>query len=218
MTNKHTVPPTRGNAEKPNRYLSLVVAMGTAVLVSGCGSSIGNMTTSSLFGANPAQQQAQAAAGTTNTALPAQPAAPQSTPAARAMHVGALTARAVKCGYNFDPGQLKAAFFASEAARGTQPNQTAVLEQAYNVSFNGVNKVATTEPNYCNKNKTKKIKADLTRALAGDFAPPAAPKKVAEQNDGIFGSLFDPDAVVEEKGPAYGSQDWWDKQADKAGR
>lgn len=212
-----TPSPKRRTARASARMAGVAVTALIAFSLAGCGATIGNMTTSSLFGQS-SQHQAAAAQTTATGTLPAAPAQPTSTPTSRAMHVGALTARATKCGYNFDPTQLKAAFFAAEAAAGTPPTQNALLEQAYNVAFNGVNKVATTEANYCNANKTKTIKQDLTRALAGDFTPPVVKKPKVAQSDGIFGALFDPDTDTEERGPAYGSSEWWDSQADKAGR
>ena len=77
-----------------------------ALLLAGCGSS--SLTTASLTGGGA--QPAQAAAA------PAAP--PPSDPTSRALQVGATSARAVRCGFYFDPARLKASFLASEMATG----------------------------------------------------------------------------------------------------
>lgn len=193
-----------------------ILALATATLVlAGCSGGIGNVTTGSLFGSSSGSETAQATTGATPIVATA-PAAPQSTPIARAMHVGAVTARAMKCGYNFDPTNLKTSYLASETALGTSVADVATLEKAYNVAFNGVNKVAATEAGFCSEKKTKEIKADLTRALGGDFNPPVKVAAPAEEEEGFFGGLFG-GGSSSDKGPAYGSQEWWDKQAEKAG-
>ena len=126
-----------------------------------------------------------------------------------------MTARAVRCGYNFDPNKVKTNYFASEQAAGLAPEQAANLEKAYTIAFNGVNKAAVEDPNYCSSRKTQTIKADLGKLLAGDFAPPPPKQEVAKaQDEGFFGGLFSSNA---DTGPSWGSSDWWDSQAAKTG-
>ena len=187
--------------------LSLAACSGTAPSIS----------TGSLFGSASANAAPQAAANPGAAATPAaatEPALRPVTPTDRVFQVAAVTARAKKCGYNFDPDRLKATYFAAEAKLGTPPTEIANLEKVYTVAYNGVSKVANTEADYCSEKKTGEIKTDLARLLAGDFNPP--PKKVVAQQDSIFDTLFSGDAG--ENGPAYGSQEWWDKQAEKAGK
>jgi hypothetical protein len=154
--------------------------------------------------------------GSASAGGPAEQAAPAtSDPTSRAFLVGSVSARAVKCGYNFDPAKLKTSYLASEASLGASSEQIAKLEQVYAVAYGGVSKGAADEPNYCNDARTKEIKADLTRLLAGDYNPPQ--KKAAKQDDGgFFSSLFDNDGT-EEKGPKFGSSDWWESQSAKSG-
>ena len=109
-------------------------------------------------------------------ATAASPAPPPSTPTSRAFNIGMVTARATKCGYNFDPAKLKANYLAYERALSASADMTQI-ERTYDVSFNGVAKAVASESDYCSPEKTKTIKADLARHLAGDYTPSAPPKK-----------------------------------------
>jgi hypothetical protein len=150
---------------KPRAILLIFCSLGLAACSGG-----GGLSTASILGGG----EAAAAA----------PAPPTSDPMSRALNVGMVSARAAKCGYNFDPAKLKANYFASEAALGTSPQDMVKVEQIYTVAHNGVAKAAATEPNYCSEEKTKQIKEDLTKLLAGDYTPPA--RKVAEEDGGLF--------------------------------
>jgi hypothetical protein len=111
------------------------------------------------------------------------PATPTADPPARAFQVGTASARAVKCGFNFDPGKLKANYLAYEKQQA--PGQdTAKIERIYDVSFNGVAKAVAAEGDYCSDAKTRKIKADLTRHLAGDYTPNAPEEE--QDSGGLF--------------------------------
>jgi hypothetical protein len=140
----------------------LFVALATSGLC-GCGSSLPSLTTGSLFGAKAA------------------PAVAQNDPVSRAMDVAATSARAVKCGYNFDPAKLKNQYVTSETT--ANPADAAKLTQVYDTAFNGVSKALTEQPDYCTAAKTAKIKQALNRHLAGDYTP-APPEPVADT--GIF--------------------------------
>lgn len=138
-------------------------------------------------------------------------AAPANDPTSRALQVGTISARAAKCGYNFDAAALKSNYLAYEAAQGAQVADLGRLEMVYDTGFNGVSKAAAANPNYCDPKRTAQIKADLTRHLAGDYS---APQKVAKvQEESFFGGFFDADNV--ETGPSFGSEDWWSSQSDK---
>jgi hypothetical protein len=155
------------------RIQALVAAGVAALLCSGCGASIGNMTTGSLFGGSSAA-----------------PAAPQvvNDPTARAMQVGTTSARAQKCGFNFDPVRLRTQFLATESPALTNPADAAKLAQIYDTSLNGLSKaVAGQGQDYCSADKTRKIKEALNRHLAGDYTP--TPPEPVEEEAGIFGDL-----------------------------
>ena len=153
------------------------------------------VTISACSGATPLSTASILGGGSAAGATPAIPAAPASTPQSRALRVGAVAARAVKCGYNFDPTNLRAGFLAFESTAGTPPDQLPTAEKAYDAAFSGVGKAIAGDKDYCTNERTKSIKADLTRHLAGDFTEPR-PKaaKVAAQS-GIFGSFYDPDCA-----------------------
>lgn len=119
------------------------------------------------------------------TPADAAPPALRNDPTARAFGVGSSTARAVKCGFNFDPAKLKANFLAAEAQVGATPEDLAKIEKTYDISYASMSKVIAAEPNYCSEEKTKYIKADLAQHLAGDFTPrPLHPKR--EDGEGLF--------------------------------
>lgn len=178
-----------------------------AASLAGCSSGGGGVSTSSILGS--------ASTPSTADALVTAPPPVSSTPTTRAFQVGSVAARAQKCGYNFDEARLKSSYLANETGRGTPPDQMAQLEKVYEVARNGVAKAAAGEPNYCSDQKTKVIKADLNRLLAGDFEPPPAPvAKKEEDDEGFFGGLFGGGTPQEDN---FGSGDWWQKQQEKAG-
>jgi hypothetical protein len=170
--------------------LSLVfgcLVVGSSALGACSGNqTLSNLSTGSLFGGAAPPAEAQAA----TPAVAAAPVAAPSTPTDRAFQVGSVTARATKCGYNFDPARIKANYVAYETSLGATPDDVTKIEKIYTVAFNGVTKAAATEENYCSEKKTKEIKADLTKLLAGDYTP--TPRKVAaaEEDQGLFGSMF----------------------------
>lgn len=120
-------------------------------------------------------------------AQPAAVPAPPATPAARAFAVGGASARAARCGFYFDPVKLRANFLAAEQQTGATPEDLAKIEKNYDVSAATMAKVIAGEENYCSEEKTKYIKADLTRHLAGDYAP-GPPHAKKEEDEGLFSS------------------------------
>lgn len=112
---------------------------------------------------------------------------PPVTPTARAFAVGTASARATRCGFHFDPAKLRANFLAAEQQTGASPEDLAKIEKSYDVSAATMAKVIANEENYCADEKTKLIKADLTRHLAGDYTP-GAPHAKKEEDEGLFSS------------------------------
>lgn len=147
-------------------HLTLVLV---AAALAGC-SSTPSLSTGSLFGSDEAK--------------PTKPAGPVNDPPMRAFQVGTVSARAIKCGFNFDPAKLKTNYLAYERALGGANADLSKVERIYDVSFNAVAKAVSTENDYCSAEKTKTIKADLARHLAGDYAPGALPKK--QEEEGLF--------------------------------
>jgi hypothetical protein len=174
-----------------------------SLLLGGC-SGMSGLSTGSIFGGSSESKTTTAASS-----------APTNDPTARAFQVGTVSARAVKCGYNFDPGKLRASYLAHEIGQGASSADMARIEKIYDVAFNGVTKAVASEPNYCTDARTTEIKAALNRHLAGDYTP-NQPKAVAQNNDGLFSGWFDSSST--DSGPSFGSSDWWDKQQEKVGR
>jgi hypothetical protein len=145
---------------------SLVVLV--AVMLAGC-SAATELTTGSLFGSGAKPAPA--------------PAGPVNDPATRAFQVGTVSARAIKCGFNFDPAKLKTNYLAYEHTLSATAD-ISQIERTYDASFNGVAKAVVGETDYCTSEKTKTIKADLARHLAGDYTPGALPKK--QEDEGLF--------------------------------
>ena len=183
--------------------LSAVAAMA----LSGCsgGPSLPSLSTGSVT-----PQQGAAAA----PAAAEQPGT-KNDPTQRAFQVGSTSARAVKCGFYFDPVRLKQQFLASEATLGAAGEAITKIEKIYDVSFNGITRAITPREDYCTDAKSKEIKADLTRHLAGDYTP--VQRKVAAKEDGFFSGLFDGADNVD-SGPKIGTDEWWEKQKEKMGK
>jgi hypothetical protein len=190
-----------------------VAALMLAVALAGCSSGGNGVSTASILGAAPTPPAAGGTPDAQAAGAAAAPVAAPSTPTDRAFQVGTVSARAVKCGYNFDAPKLKSTYLAHETGLGASGEQIAQVEKVYTVAYNGVMKAAAEDPNYCSDRKTQTIKADLGRLLAGDFEPP--PKKVVAKQDGMFDGWFD--SSGEDKGPKFGSGDWWESQKEKAG-
>jgi len=182
------------------------IALAGCLLVAGCSSS-GGLTTGSLIGA-----------GANKSAISTPAVAPvnQGTPTMRAFHVGANSARAIRCGFNFDAAKLKSDFMAAESAAGLPVAEMAKIGSAYSTGFNGVTKGIGDAKQYCTDKKVAAIKVAITRYLAGDYSPPKKKIKLAKKkSSGGFWSFFEADE--EDKGPSFGTDDWWSQQNAKAG-
>ena len=178
-------------AHKPS--ISTMLASLTMIMALGACSNapLPSLTTGSLFGSKP---DAQAAAAT-----PAVPAAPvlRNDPTMRTLQVSRTAAKAQRCGFNFDAVKLKGNLMASEGSQGgVDVAELAKLDKVYNGSFNGTMKASLADEGYCSEARTKHIKVELARHLAGDFAPGEAFKDPnADDDGGLFsgtGGLLDP--------------------------
>lgn len=130
-------------------HLAVLAAAGFATAA--CSS--GPLTTSSILGGSSAPPKA--AANDTSS---------------RTLQVASTSARAVKCGYYFDPGRLRAGFMAAEAAAAPGVDMGKV-EQTYDMTFRRVAASIEKADDFCTEDQTREIKSDLTRHLAGDYAP-----------------------------------------------
>ncbi|MGI9423333.1 MAG: hypothetical protein ACR2PA_09070 [Hyphomicrobiaceae bacterium] len=144
-----------------------------ALLLGGCGSvKLPSLSTGSIGG------QTQTAAA---TPAQAQQAPEPDDPVNRALHVGVTVARAQKCGYFFDPIQLKTNYFAAEAVRYPAPEIQQKFRSAYEFGRLRVSRKIADQADFCTGERTKAIQTSLTRYLAGDYTAPKK-KKVAESS------------------------------------
>jgi hypothetical protein len=100
-------------------------------------------------------------------------------PLARPIAVAWTSARAHRCGFNFDPFKLKASYLAYEAKQ-SGPDQLSKVERSYDDTYRVIRDRVGGDPDYCTNRKSAEIKADLVRHLAGDFTPKLPQTKVAE--------------------------------------
>ncbi len=129
------------------------------LLVTGLGAAAcsgGGLTTSSILGGLKSPPKAPVAVNDTSS---------------RTLQVAATSARAVKCGYYFDPARLRASFLAAEAASGAPVADLGKVEQTYDMTFRRVSTSIDKADDFCSEDQTREIKSDLTRHLAGDYAP-----------------------------------------------
>jgi hypothetical protein len=156
------------------RSISLMCA--AAILLAGCGASLPGLTTGSLFGGS--------------AKAPAAAPVAKNDPVSRAMQVGTTSARAQKCGFNFDAVKLRTQFLAAEGTQLTNPTEITNLGKVYDIAYGGIGKaVAEQGEGYCSETKTKKIKEALNRHLAGDYTPtPPEPVAAEETIFDSFGS------------------------------
>jgi len=150
-----------------NQRLSVLGALAAAGLLTACGSGTSVLSTGSLFGSK--QADAVAAAPVVET------------PSMRAAQVGAVSARATQCGYNFDPTRLKSSFLASETQKGASADEIARVDREFEVIRAKVATTIAADPDFCSDAKTRVIKADLTRHLAGDYSAPADQRKKVDE-------------------------------------
>ena len=162
-------------------------AMLACLALAGCANApLPSLTTGSLFGSKP---DAQAAAAPVV----------RNDPTTRALQVSRTAAKAQRCGFYFDSAKLKGSFMASEGAQpGADVAELGKLDKVYTSVFNGTTKAVSADEAYCSEARTKYIKNELTRHLAGDYSPGAAFQDPNAQEDGgLFagsGGLLDPNA------------------------
>lgn len=135
--------------------MPIVTTVLAGAIVAGCsGSSAGLFTSSNKSDATGA------------------PALIVMTPNERAAHAATISAEASKCGYNFDPAKVRSGYLSYEAAQGLQPDDVAKLEKIYDNARGKLFSVIGKAEDFCSEERTEKIKRELAKQLAGDFAGP----------------------------------------------
>ncbi len=147
----------------------------TALLVlGGCGgggTGGSGLSTASVLGEAPAS-----ASGET-------PGISKADPMARPVQVAWTSARAEKCGFNFDSARLKANYIAFEQAQGADATRLGAIAKSYDMTAAKIKGSLAAEDGYCTEKKSSAIKSDLQRHLAGNFEPNfPEDKKVAQGN------------------------------------
>jgi hypothetical protein len=145
------------------------------------------------------------------TAAPADaPGAPKpEDPMVRPFAVAWTSARAQRCGFNFDPTKLRASYLAYEA-RQSPPDQLAKAEKVYDLTFRAIRTSSGADPDYCTDSKSASIKKDLVRHLGGDFKSDIpAPKKV--ETCGFLGAA----CPESSSGQPFDTKKFWEDQATK---
>ncbi len=161
-----------------------------AALLGGCAQSAANLLNTGSIGGN---KPAQAAAPP-----------PPPTPADRALHVAATSARAQKCGYYFDPAKLKSDYLGFEAANGLAADGLAGITRLYDFTQAKIAGTIAADAEYCNSERTAEIKTQLNKYLAGDYAAPPRKAKKPEESFFAFGRPQEKTKI---------NPNWWQKGA-----
>lgn len=110
----------------------------------------------------------------------ATPAAPVSTPSARAVQVAWTAASARYCAFGLNPQKLKSDYLAWESSQGSSAEAVQNLSSTYDKAFLTFYDKVKETPGYCNKAKIEEIRPDINRHLAGNYEP--SPRVVSEND------------------------------------
>jgi hypothetical protein len=150
------------------QFLAHELLLAGALMLAACSNSASGLTT-----------------GTTAVPTDAPAAISNEGPLARPIAVAWTSARAQRCGFYFDAAKLRSTYLAYEAKQ-SGPELLAKAEKTYDSTFKVISDRVASNSDYCTDRKSKDIKADLQRHLAGDFTPKLPqPKKV--ETCGFFG-------------------------------
>jgi hypothetical protein len=111
-------------------------------------------------------------------------------PMARPIQVAWTSARAQRCGFNFDTGKMRSNYLGYESRQGAAGEQLIKIQNSYDTTFKTISGKVSADPDYCTDKRSNLIKADLQRHLAGDYKP-NLPKTQVEPSCGIFGGACD---------------------------
>lgn len=148
-------------------------AAALGLLLTACaggGSSGSGLSTASILGEAPASASGES------------PGIKRDDPMARPVQVAWTSARAQKCGFNFDPVRLRASYIAYEQQQGADPARIGNLEKIYDLTVNKIQSTIGPADTYCTDKKSASIKADLQRHLAGNYEPNFPEDRVAQGN------------------------------------
>jgi hypothetical protein len=156
---------------RTTKGLSAGLLLALTALHAGCGSGASGLTTASVAGDSP---------GIANE-----------DPMARPIQVAWTSARAQRCGFNFDTVKLRTSYLGYEQRQGTGGDQFNKIQSTYDTTFKTISGRVSSDPDYCTDKRSTQIKADLQRHLAGDYTPNLPKPKVEVQCGGFFGGSCD---------------------------
>jgi len=90
-------------------------------------------------------------------------------PLARPTQVAWTSARATRCGFVFNPQQLRSNYLASESRAGHGQAKMQKITHAYDYTLESVSQQIKNDQAYCTKDRLDAIRVDLNRYLAGDY-------------------------------------------------
>ena len=154
----------------------VIAAAAVVLLLGGCGSSGSSgsgLSTASILGEAPASANGES------------PGITRADPMARPVQVAWTSARAEKCGFNFDAGRLKSSYIAYEQAQGADVNRLGNIAKSYDMTAAKIKGSLAGQDDYCSDRKSALIKADLQRHLAGNYEP-----NFPEDKKVVAGSIF----------------------------
>lgn len=96
-------------------------------------------------------------------------------PLSRPVQVAWTSARASRCGFIFQPAQLRANYLNQMQRLGTPASEMKRITEAYDYTYDSVTQTVEGQSGYCTKSKTDAIRKDLNQYLAGNFAHRASP-------------------------------------------
>jgi hypothetical protein len=141
------------------------------VACSNADTSKSGLSTASILGESPAGASGD------------RPGITRDDPMAQPVQVAWTSARAQKCGFNFDPAKLKANYMAAEQRAGADAARMGQIDKTYEMTVTRIKATIPAADSYCTDRQAQLIKADLNRHLAGDYSANfPEDKKVAEGN------------------------------------
>ncbi|MDX2154866.1 MAG: hypothetical protein SFW09_00020 [Hyphomicrobiaceae bacterium] len=144
------------------RIATGVSCVGVALMLGACSLESSALSTGTLLGAGKQKEPTPAELATD-----------------RAVHVAATSANASRCGYVFDPAQVKASYLAFEQGQGAAADFAQQLDKSYDFTHAKIAKSTVNAEDFCSEEQTAIIKRNLNKVLAGDFSAPAKARDVS---------------------------------------
>ena len=131
---------------------------------------------------------------------------------ARPVQVAWTSARAEKCGFNFDAARLKANYMAFEQSQGADANRLGNITKSYDLTTAKIKGSIAGRDDFCSDKKSALIKADLQRHLAGNYEP-----NFPEDKKVVTGNIFTTGADTTQYGKHDPKSIWRDLEDKKNG-